>query len=197
MSDNKEAVMPPPQEGAANADAEGAQVPASDDELTALRKQLDEARAQADDWLDKYRRAGAEFANYRKRQDRDREQQELELRKRILGRFLPIAEDFRRALAHVPSNAADSQWVQGVALIGNKINTMLGEFQVQAMEAQGQPFDPVYHQALLHEANDKYPAGTVIEELEKGYLIGNQVLKAALVKVSSGPSVAETEQKSS
>jgi molecular chaperone GrpE len=183
----KESVMPPPQEGATDTPQE--------DALAALRKERDELRAQADDWLDKYRRSGAEFANYRKRQERDREQQELDLRKRILGRFLPIAEDFRRALAHMPSDAAESQWVQGVALIANKINSMLGEFQVQPMETLGKPFDPAYHQALMREPSSQYPAETVMEELEKGYLIGSQVLKAAMVKVSSGPQpVAERTQ---
>ena len=174
-------MMPPPQNDGSSVGQE--------DELAALRKQLDEAHAQADDWLDKYQRAGADFANYRKRQERDREQQEFELRKRVLGRLLPIVEDFRRALANAPSDS-DAQWVQGVALIANKINAMLGEFQVQAMEAVGQPFDPAYHQALMREPSERYPAETVMEELEKGYLIGKQVLKPALVKVSAGPGAA-------
>jgi len=161
------------------------------DELTALRQHVDELRAQADEWLDKYRRIGADFSNYRKRQERDREQQDLEVRKRVLERFLPIAEDFRRALQHMPTDPVEAQWAQGVALIASKIDTMLGDFQVQAMEALGQPFDPSYHQALLREASSEYPAGIVMEELEKGYMIGNQVLKPALVKVSAGLEGAE------
>jgi len=164
---------------------------APEDELTALRRQVDELRAQSDEWLDKYRRTGADFSNYRKRQERDREQQEMEMRKRVLARFLPIAEDLRRALMQVPSDAADTQWVQGVALIANKIDAMLNEYDVKAMDAQGKPFDPTCQHALTHEPSDQYPAGTVIEEVEKGYSIGNQVLKAALVRVSSGPAAAE------
>ncbi len=160
---------------------------ATDDELAALRQQVDELRAQADDWLDKYRRTGADFSNYRKRQERDHEQQELELRKRVLGRFLPITEDFRRALQHMPNNPTDSQWAQGVALIASKIEAVLADFAVQPMEALGKPFDPAFHQALMREPSADYPAGTVMEELERGYMIGNQVLRPALVKVSDGP----------
>lgn len=160
---------------------------APEDELTALRRQVDELRAQSDEWLDKYRRTGADFSNYRKRQERDREQQELDLRKRVLGRFLPIAEDFRRALLHMPTDPTDLQWAQGVALIASKIEAVLAEFQVQPMVALGQPFDPAYHQAVLREPSSDYAAGVVMEELERGYMIGNQVLKPALVKVSAGP----------
>ncbi|NLG26813.1 MAG: nucleotide exchange factor GrpE [Chloroflexi bacterium] len=184
MTNSEEQARMAEEANAAETPGEGA--PRAADELEELRKQLGELRAQADDWLDKYRRTGADFSNYRKRQERDREQQELELRKRVLGRLVPIAEDFRRALLHMPSDPTDVQWAQGVALIASKIDSLLGEFEVTPMDAVGKPFDPNYHQALMREPSSEHAAGIVTEELEKGYLIGNQVLKPALVKVSSG-----------
>lgn len=185
MTNSKEQARMAEQANGPETPAEGA--PRAANEMEELRKQIDELRAQADDWLDKYRRTGADFSNYRKRQERDRELQELELRKRVLGRLLPIAEDFRRALQHMPSDPADVQWAQGVALIASKIDNLLGEFEVTSMDAVGKPFDPNYHQALMRETSTEHAAGIVTEELEKGYMIGNQVLKPALVKVSSGP----------
>lgn len=155
--------------------------------LEALRQELEACRAQADDYLDKYRRSVAEFANYRKRQDRDRELQTLRYQIDVLRRFLPLFDDFRRAAEAMPPELAGNAWVEGVLLIERKLNAVLGDLGVQPIDATGQPFDPHFHSALMQEASDEYPEGTVMEEFERGYLLEDEVVRPSVVKVSSGP----------
>ncbi len=156
-------------------------------EVQVLRQELEQSRAQADYWLDQYRRSAAEFANYRKRQERDQEQQLVRLKVQVLKKLLPSLDDLQRALRQAPDGIQGTPWFEGILLIERKLQGILEEFQVQPIEALGKPFDPHYHEALLQEESDVYPAGTVMEELQKGYLLADHVVRPTLVKVSNGP----------
>ncbi|OGO06306.1 MAG: nucleotide exchange factor GrpE [Chloroflexi bacterium RBG_13_56_8] len=152
-----------------------------------LRNEVEEWQAKADEYLDNYRRSVAEFSNYRKREQREREQRFLELSADVLGRFLPILDDFERAIESMPQEEVDSKWAEGLILIRRKLGTLLEDFGVRPIEALGKPFDPMFHSALMQAASDEYPAGTVTEELQRGYLIGDRVLRPVTVAVSTGP----------
>ena len=161
------------------------------DEIDELRQEVEEWHLKADDWLDKYQRSVAAFSNYRKRQERERQQQVLRLTMDLLRQLLPVVDDFERGLERIPVELADDGWVEGVLLIHRKLKDLLAGFQVAPIEAQGELFDPNLHSALMQEESDEYPEGTVTEELQKGYLLGDQVLRPSLVKVSSGPASKE------
>lgn len=156
-------------------------------EVESLRQQVEEWRAKADELLDKYKRSLADFANYRKRQDRDREEQTLQIRMEVLRQILPIVDDFERALKNVPQEYAQAGWVEGITLIERKLKSMLAKFDVSPIEALGKPFDPNFHSALVTEESDEYPPGTVMEELQRGYLLADRLLRPTIVKVSNGP----------
>jgi molecular chaperone GrpE len=160
---------------------------AEPNELEALRGEAREWHAKADEWLDSYRRSVAEFSNYRKRIEREREQQTLRISMDLLKRLIPIMDDFERALKNVPEEANGSSWVEGITLIERKMWAILQGFQVAPIEALGQPFDPNLHSAVMQAESDTYPAGIVMEELQRGYRVADQVLRPAMVKVSSGP----------
>jgi len=161
------------------------------EELDQLRQELETCQEKAADWLDKYRRSVAEFSNYRKRQARERDRQTLQLKMEMMRRLLPVIDDIERAMANVPDGLDEDGWVQGIKLIGNKFETFLDESRVVAIEALGKPFDPNFHSALMKAPSAKYPEGVVMEELEKGYLMDDQVLRPTLVQVSSGPRVED------
>jgi molecular chaperone GrpE len=156
-------------------------------ELGQLRQELEACQEEAADWLDKYRRSAAEFSNYRKRQARERERQTLQLKMEMMRRLLPVIDDMERAIASIPEGVEKDGWVQGIKLIGNKFETFLDESRVVAIEALGEPFDPNFHSALMKAPSVKYPEGVVMKELEKGYLMDDQVLRPTRVQVSSGP----------
>ena len=154
------------------------------DEMEELRQQAEEWRSKADELLDKYRRSVAEFSNYRKRQDRDREQQRLRLSMEVMRQLLPVMDDFDRALQNIPDGLSESEWLEGVELVDRKLKALMEGFQVVPIEAVGKPFNPAFHSALMQEESDDYPDSTVMEELRRGYLLADQVLRPSLVKVS-------------
>ena len=156
-----------------------------------MMQKIEELQAQAEDYRDKYLRSVADFSNYRKRQDRERQQQNWRIHADVLRGLLDPLDDFQRALAHVPEEHADAGWVQGIILIEQKLKALLSLYNVTPMEAEGRPFDPNYHEAMLREFSSEYAEGTVSEEFEKGYMMDDQVLRIAVVKGSQGAQRAE------
>lgn len=152
------------------------------------QEELEQARSAAEQWQDRYLRSAAELANYKKRIEREREQQSLRIRADVLREILPIADDFGLALDNVPAGNRDQPWVQGLLLIAGKVDALLSRSGVESILAVGEPFDPVYHDALMQEYSDDYPEGIVSGEIRRGYTLGDQVLRPTLVRVSSGKS---------
>lgn len=149
-----------------------------------LRAQLEEAQTQAAENLDGWQRAQAEFANYKKRLGRDQEQQYTDARARIIKRYLEILDDLERALEISPQDGDGAAWASGVELIYRKFQGFLeGEGLVQ-MQALGQPFDPNLHEAIAKEESQDYESGVVIEVVQPGYMIGDRVIRPAVVKVA-------------
>lgn len=161
-----------------------------------LRKELEQAQNEAEQWRDRYLRSAAELANYRKRVEREREQQLLRLKMDVLRQLLPIVDDLHLAMSNVPPEYQDFPWVQGIVLIANKLDALLSQAGVEHIPAVGEPFDPVYHDALMREESDDYPEGVVSGEIRKGYTLGGEVLRPTLVRVSSGPPASDEEKES-
>lgn len=157
------------------------------DERTVLAAELETVRAQAAEYLDGWQRARAEFTNYRRRQELQQRQAEKDAQARLLTQLLPAIDDMGRALSSVPSELCENPWVGGLSLVEQKWLAALDKAGVSVVPAEpGQPFDPNYHEALTHEPSAEHPAGTVIEVLQRGYQLGDAVLRPALVRVSSG-----------
>jgi molecular chaperone GrpE len=163
-------------------DVEGA-VP----DLAPLQAELTQARAQAAEYLDGWQRARAEFANYKRRVEAEREDIRCRSNEALLLKILPIVDDFERALEAAPPQMNDSAWINGVSMILNKMQSFLESENVVAVAAVGQPFDPQWHEAMLREETADHPDGTVLMELRRGYRLGERMLRPALVKVASNP----------
>jgi molecular chaperone GrpE len=146
-----------------------------------------DARQEVEQLRDKYLRSVAELDNYRKRVARDREQQYLRSRMELIRQLLPATDDFGLAMSHVPEDYLGLPWLEGITLIHRKLETYLSGAGVTPIEAIGRPFDPNYHEALMRETSDQYSEGVVTAEVRKGYMMGDEVLRPTLVKVSMGP----------
>ncbi|MCW5876189.1 MAG: nucleotide exchange factor GrpE [Anaerolineales bacterium] len=153
-------------------------------DLDALRAKLAEAEAQAAENLDGWQRAQAEFANYKKRQVRDQEQQTADIRGRVFQRFLEICDDLELALKSRPQEADGVAWAEGVELIYHKLLSYLQAEGLTRLDPLGEEFDPTLHEALAQEESAEHDSGTVIEVLRPGYLLGERVLRPAAVKVA-------------
>ncbi len=182
-------------QGAQEPQEETAGVPPHEEESketeTDLERELEQVRSEMEQWQDRCLRTAAELANYRKRVEREREQQALRLKGEVLRQLLPIADDLDLALENIPPDYETHPWVQGLLLIADKFRALLSQSGVEPIPALGEPFDPVYHDALMQEQSDEYPDGVVSGEIRKGYMIGDQVLRPSLVRVSSGPNRQE------
>ncbi len=154
-------------------------------DIEAMRRELEEARSKAAEYLDGWQRARAEFANYKKRQ----EQQNAEVRAfatlELVRRLLPILDDFDRALKTMPSSLAQLTWVEGVMLIHRKLQVILEAEGVKPIEVKpGDVFDPNLHEAVSQDEAEGIESGHIIEELQKGYTMNNRVIRPTLVRVA-------------
>jgi molecular chaperone GrpE len=148
--------------------------------------QLAQAQAQAAEYLDNWRRAVAELSNARKRMARELEEGRITAAERVLERLLPIADDIDRAIGSVPADLADSEWVNGFRLIQRKLQALLENEGVKPVPAAGEMFDPALHYAVTHEEADGFEEGAVIEEVARGYKLGERVLRPSMVRVAKG-----------
>jgi molecular chaperone GrpE len=157
------------------------------DELEALRQAIEEAQTKEAQYLDGWQRARAELANARKRFQREREQTYANAKADMLARLLPIVDDLERAFETLPHNLSGLTWIEGMALIQRKLQLLLEQNGVEPIATHGEEFDPLLHQAVTHEPSDTVPVGHVIGELQKGYRMGDRVLRPSMVRVSAGP----------
>ncbi|MEB2288727.1 MAG: nucleotide exchange factor GrpE [Anaerolineae bacterium] len=149
----------------------------------ALADQLAKAQTLAGEYLDDLQRERATFQNYRKRIERERAEQTLSVAGDLLLRLLPTLDDFYRAMDAVPQGERD-QWFAGVALILRKLERFLADEGVVEIEALGQPFDPVFHEAIGVDAEADAESGTITQVLQRGYRLGERVLRPAMVRVA-------------
>ena len=150
-------------------------------EIEALQEQLQEAEAKAAENLDGWQRAQAEFINYKNRVQRDREMDYASMKGDIIKKMLPVLDDMERALANRPDG---DSWANGMELIARKFQNILETESVKRIEATGQPFDPNFHEAISSEPNDDVESGYVIEVVQNGYMLGERVIRPAMVRVS-------------
>jgi molecular chaperone GrpE len=157
---------------------------AADDPVIQLVQEYKEAIKARDEAEDKYLRAAAEFANARRRAELRADHEVRAAKELILGGFLPVVDDLARALLAVPAGDETQSWSEGFSLIQRKLDGILERQGVTAIQAEGQPFDPALHQAVIMEEVDGVPSGTVVQELQKGYLLDGRVLRPSMVKVA-------------
>ncbi len=156
-------------------------------EVEALKQQLEEAKAQAQEYLAGWQRTMAEFDNYRKRVAAQEEQTRQRIRAEVLKTLLEIVDDLERALEdpNRPRRGKAREWAQGIELIYDKIRHLLQMQGVEPIPAEpGQPFDPFWHEAVGFVEDSPYEEGHIAEVVRKGYRVGDLVIRPALVKVA-------------
>src|SRR5215471_3303156 len=142
-----------------------------------------ELKQQRDEYYDRLLRKTAEFDNYRKRTERERLQLSEAAAADLLTELLPLVDDLERALKADGGDATDAVR-KGVELIHRHLLDILRKRGVKPIEALGADFDPHFHNAVVHEAADGRREGEVIEEFGRGYMLGDRLLRPAMVKVA-------------
>ncbi len=166
-------------------------VAAPSDPLSELEAQLASVKAESEQWHDRFLRKAAEFENYRRRMDKEKVESTLIAKSAILLEFLPIADACERALASFKMSRGEGgldEYRQGVELLYRQVSDTLHRIGVVPIEAQGRSFDPNLHDALAREETSEHKENTIIEELRRGYLFKDRLLRPAQVKVATRPS---------
>lgn len=156
-----------------------------------LQKRIEELEKESNEWKEKFLRKAAEFENYKRRTENDQLNLLNYAAESFIKKILPIVDDFERSLEHINDSNDYEKLKEGVQLIYNKLVKVLDEQGVKKIEAVGKPFDVHFHEALMQKADNSVPAHTVLEELEKGYMYKDKVIRHAKVVVSSEDQVEE------
>jgi molecular chaperone GrpE len=155
--------------------------PIVDAEREALQAQLAEAESKVSEYKDGWARSQAEFQNYKKRVERDNELTYAGMKGNIIKKVLPVLDDLERALQNRP---VDDAWASGIELIARKLQNILESEGVKRIVAKGAAFDPNFHEAITHEPSEEIESGHVIDVVQNGYMLGERVIRPALVRVA-------------
>lgn len=173
----------PPKDIVADADVVSADE-AAEVEPT-VEEKLELALAESARNMDNFLRAQAELSNARKRYEKQRQMSYTNAQAELIGKLVPVLDDFERAIVNVPDSIREDQWFSGIELVARKLTTILDNMNVTLIEAVGQPFDPNIHEALGQEPSDEHDSGIVTREMLKGYQIGTRVIRPSLVYVAA------------
>ena len=150
-------------------------------DVDALKRQLEDAETKLAESVEGWQRSLADFQNYKKRIERDNEAMRANMKGDIVKKVLPMLDDLERALQNRP---AGETWADGIELIVRKFQTMLESEGIKRIEAEGAEFDPNFHEAISHEPNGEVKSGHVIAIVQNGYMLGERVIRPALVRVA-------------
>jgi molecular chaperone GrpE len=154
-------------------------------QMQAAQTENDQLKAQAAENLDGWQRARAEFANYKRRVDAERTELMASAGAEALKRVLPAVDDFERAMQTLPADLKDNPWISGVSMVQRKLNAALEQSGITPLViTPGDIFDPNVHEAVTHEDSDQFSSEQIIGEVQRGYKLGDRILRPAMVRVA-------------
>ena len=154
--------------------------------LSDLTEQIESLKIQLEERSTQYMRIAADFENYRKRTSKEKEEIDLQVKRNTITELLPVVDNFERARSHLkPQSEGEMTIHKSYQGVYKQLVDCLKRLGVAPMRPEGQQFDPNLHEAVMREATDEHPEGTVLEELVRGYYFGDRVLRHAMVKVAA------------
>jgi len=174
------------------AESEASEAP---EEVERLQEELESLKAERDELNDRLLRKAAEFENFRRRMDREKKRRREAGKITVLESMLEVMDDFERSLdaAHDLDDAEDPEAAYeslkgGVEMVFQKFQDQLESLGVEPIEAEGEPFDEQLHEAMMRQPSEEAAPGTVLEEVQKGYTMGDRVIRHSRVVVAAEPS---------
>jgi molecular chaperone GrpE len=152
----------------------------SSEELQSRMQQLEQ---ESTNYKDQYLRTAADLKNFKRRTEEERSSLIRNATAGLILKLLPILDDFDLAMQHVPAEIVEHAWFNGLQGVQRKLQMVLEGEGVKPIEALGQPFDPHFHDAVMHEDAGPEQAGKVTADLRRGYMLHDRVLRPTMVKV--------------
>lgn len=160
--------------------------PHQEDTVETLKKQLEEKEREVEEYKSLCQRIAADFDNYKKRIAKDKENMYYEVVADVVGKLLPIVDNFERAIDSAKnSKDTNDELLKGLEMIKKQIDDIFTKLGVEPIEALNKEFDPYLHNAIMHVEDERYGKNVVIEEFQKGYKIKDRVIRYSLVKVAN------------
>ncbi|MDO7905481.1 nucleotide exchange factor GrpE [Paenibacillus sp. JX-17] len=141
-------------------------------------------RAEAEESQQRFLRTQADFDNFRRRTAKEKEDLAKYASMKLINELVPVIDNFERAVAALPQTPESESFTKGIHMIFRQFEGVLQAEGLTAMETVGEPFNPEFHQAIMQVESDEYEEGIVVEEVQKGYMLKDKVLRPAMVKVS-------------
>ncbi|MBQ4382803.1 MAG: nucleotide exchange factor GrpE [Oscillospiraceae bacterium] len=151
-------------------------------EETAEPSQADALRQELDKEKDKYLRLAAEYDNFRRRSQKERENLFRDVKAETVTKLLPVYDNLERAIAHGTEDAA---FLKGVQMTMTQLENIFAELGVEPIEALGRTFDPALHNAVMHVQDEEHTQGEIVQEFQKGFKLGDKVIRFSMVKVAN------------
>ena len=161
------------------------------EDMETLKKIFAEEKEKAEGYLANWQRAQADFINYKRRSEQEKEEISKFANAVLMLNLLPVLDDLERALASIPPKLVGFTWVEGISLIERKLRTSLEAQGLSQIKALSEPFDPELHEAAMH---GKGKEGMVVEELQKGYKLHDRVIRPTMVVVGNGEEEESKEE---
>ncbi|MGN0347571.1 MAG: nucleotide exchange factor GrpE [Lachnospiraceae bacterium] len=149
------------------------------------KKETAKLKEQIDELNDRVVRQMAEFDNYRKRTDKEKQQMFETGAKSVIEKILPVVDNFERGLATIPEEEKGSAFAEGMSMIYKQLMSELEKMEVKAIEAVGKEFDPNLHNAVMHIDDEAYGENEIVDELQKGYMYRDTVVRHSMVRVAN------------
>lgn len=153
-----------------------------DEYIAKLNDHLNEQRKKADEYFEHLKRNMAEFDNFKKRMNKEKENLYYTITSDVLAEILPVMDNFEKAIT---AKTSDKSYKNGMEMIYSQLNETLKKFGLEEIEALKTTFDPNFHEAVMHVEDEKYGEKEVVEVLRKGYKIGDKVIRHSMVKVAN------------
>lgn len=150
----------------------------------ASTQELDRLKALAEENEKRYLRAQADFDNFRRRTQKEKEDLAKYASVKLITELVPVIDNFERAIATAPANTETDSFAKGVGMIFRQLESVLQAEGLTAMQTVGEAFNPEFHQAIMQVESEEHEEGVVVEEVQKGYMLKDKVLRPAMVKVS-------------
>jgi molecular chaperone GrpE len=176
-------MMPKEPEEIFDANNEAAPEAPEIEDVESLKQALAEAERKAAEYLASWQRTQADFINYKRRTEQERQDFSRFASADLILSLLPVLDDMERAIDAIPPEKAGGDWLEGIKLVGRKFQTLLEAQGLAPVKALGEPFDPAFHEAVRQ---DRGKEGIVIEEFQKGYMMHDKLLRPAKVVVGNG-----------
>jgi molecular chaperone GrpE len=156
----------------------------TEEEFVELEEALERSEREKQNYIDRSQRLQADFANYKKRVGKEKERLKANATKELLSELLPVLDNFERALLSSKDNQELSDFLEGMEMISRQLYDVLKKEGVEIIPTVGEEFDPKFHEAVMKVESDEHESGIITEELQKGYMFKEQILRPGMVKVA-------------